>query len=136
MQWIFTIHLALTLYMTGLIWFVQVVHYPLMGKVGASSFLDYERHHTRLTSWVAAPVMPIELGTGVVLYYLVGAGIPHLLNLILLTAIWMSTFLIQVPLHNRLSRSFDVVAHRRLVRSNWVRTGAWTARALLLLLIG
>ena len=136
MQWIFTIHLALTLYMTGLIWFVQVVHYPLMGKVGASSFLDYERHHTRLTSWVTAPVMLIELGTGVVLYYLVGAGIPHLLNLILLTAIWLSTFLIQVPLHNRLSRSFDAGTHRRLVRSNWVRTGAWTVRALLLLLIG
>jgi hypothetical protein len=28
----------------------------------------------------------------------------------------------------RLSTGFDPVVHRRLVRTNWVRTAAWTAR--------
>jgi hypothetical protein len=28
------LHLAATLYMVGVIWFVQVVHYPLFSKVG------------------------------------------------------------------------------------------------------
>ena len=119
--------------MTGLIWFVQVVHYPLMSRVGAASFPDYERHHTRLTSWVTAPPMLVELGTGILLYYSFAADLLHLLNLILLTGIWLSTFLIQVPLHNRLSQSFEPEAHLRLVRTNWIRTGCWTARALLLM---
>lgn len=30
--------LGSTLYMTGLIWFVQAVHYPLLGEVGPGSF--------------------------------------------------------------------------------------------------
>ena len=28
------LHAAATLFMTGLIWFVQVVHYPLFARVG------------------------------------------------------------------------------------------------------
>ena len=31
-------HLAATLFMVGVIWFVQVVHYPLFAKVGATAF--------------------------------------------------------------------------------------------------
>ena len=34
MDWVYKIHLLFTLYMLGLIWFVQVVHYPLMGTAG------------------------------------------------------------------------------------------------------
>jgi hypothetical protein len=40
---------------------------------------------------------------------------------------------LQVPLHTRLARGFDPAAHRQLVRTNWLRTLAWTLRALLLL---
>jgi hypothetical protein len=28
----------------------------------------------------------------------------------------------------RLSTGFDPVVHRRLVRTNWIRTAAWTVR--------
>ncbi len=132
---VFWLHLAMTLYLTGLVWFVQVVHYPLMGKVGEAFFQAYEQAHTRLTTYVVAPPMLLELGTGVVLYYLSGASLLHLLNLILLTAVWLSTFLIQVPLHNRLSEGFDAAAHRRLVRTNWIRTAAWTLRAVLVIFL-
>ena len=31
-------HAAATLFMVGVIWFVQVVHYPLMARVSASEF--------------------------------------------------------------------------------------------------
>lgn len=33
-QWLLLVHAAVTLYMTGVIWFVQVVHYPLFSCVG------------------------------------------------------------------------------------------------------
>ena len=55
------IHAGATLYMTGLIWFVQVVHYPLMARVGEDGFAEYEKHHQRLTTWVVAP--PMAAGT-------------------------------------------------------------------------
>jgi hypothetical protein len=38
-------------------------------------------------------------------------------------------------MHRRLERGFDADAHRRLVLGNWVRTVAWTARGVILLLI-
>ena len=46
----------------------------------------------------------------------------------LLFALWLSTLLFYAPLHMRLSTGFDAVVHRRLVRTNWIRTVAWTAR--------
>ena len=37
------VHVLATWFMTGVIWFVQVVHYPLMARVGAEGFAAYER---------------------------------------------------------------------------------------------
>ena len=51
--------LASTLFMTGLIWFVQVVHYPLFDRVGAARFVPYHAAHSRRTSWVVAAPMAI-----------------------------------------------------------------------------
>jgi hypothetical protein len=51
-------------------------------------------------------------------------------GLVLLAGIWLSTALVQAPIHGRLARGFDPALHRRLVRSNWVRTGLWTMRGL------
>lgn len=44
-----TTHLFATAAMVGLIWFVQVVHYPLFASVGADGFTDYETAHRRRT---------------------------------------------------------------------------------------
>ena len=48
---------ASTLYMTGVIWFVQIVHYPLMARVGGAQFREYSRLHQLQTTWVVAPAM-------------------------------------------------------------------------------
>lgn len=133
MDWLFKTHLLLSLYMLGLIWFVQVVHYPLMGAVGASAFVSYERAHTRFTSWVTAPPMLGELGTGLLLLFLSPDNWLWWLNTAGLLGLWASTFFMQVPLHATLSKAFDTVAHVRLVRTNWIRTAIWTLRALLLI---
>ncbi|MEQ1727476.1 MAG: hypothetical protein ABL982_03770 [Vicinamibacterales bacterium] len=52
---------------------------------------------------------------------------------VLLAIIWASTALLQVPAHNRLERGFDADVHRRLVRTNWIRTVCWTARVVVAL---
>ncbi|MEZ4647789.1 MAG: hypothetical protein R3E97_03220 [Candidatus Eisenbacteria bacterium] len=144
---IWILHLAATLFMTGVIWFVQLVHYPLFTGVGASGFADYEREHSRRTSWVVVLPMLVELATGVYLAFtgsiggpagFLTLGEPQLRVLSwaafgLLIAIWTSTFLLQVPAHGILARGFDRSAHRRLVTTNWIRTVLWSARSVLLL---
>ena len=138
-MWLLSAQLFSTLAMFGLIWFVQVVHYPLFLRVPAAQFVAYEAAHADRTTWVVAPLMLIELGSGLAL--LVPHWRPPEIGLMdawigaaLVGVVWLSTALLQVPLHNRLHRGYSAVATRRLVATNWIRTGAWTARAALVLL--
>jgi hypothetical protein len=123
---------ASTWALVGLIWFVQVVHYPLMRHVGNINFQEYESLHMSRTTWVVAPLMLTELGTNLLLVWRPGGLDSGLLGvgLMLLAVIWLSTFFLQVPQHQRLSEGFDAMAHRRLVMTNWTRTFAWTARGI------
>ncbi len=54
---------------------------------------------------------------------------------ILVVAIWASTGLIQVPLHDRLGSNPAAETVRRLVLSNWLRTVLWSSRAVLLTVV-
>ena len=53
-------HLMATVAMGGLIWFVQVVHYPMFAAVGDDEFVSYEAHHTQRTARVVGPIMAVE----------------------------------------------------------------------------
>jgi hypothetical protein len=129
-------HLAGTLFLVGLIWVVQVVHYPLFAQVGAEHFRRYWQGHTRLIMWLVAPSMLIEGVTGVLLFVVrpPGLSLPMLAVAFgLLVLNWLSTWLIQIPLHERLGQRFDPATLRRLVLTNWIRTTAWTLRGVLVL---
>ena len=52
------------------------------------------------------------------------------LSLFLLLVIWVSTALVQVPLHERLASRFEPETHQNLVSSNWVRTLGWSLRVV------
>jgi hypothetical protein len=125
------VHFAATVFMTGVIWFVQIVHYPLFAHVERSGFPDFQRAHESRTTRVVAPVMAIELAGAVALTLLGWTTLsrPLLVGLALLASIWLSTALLQVPRHRILGTGFDERAHRLLVTSNWIRTIAWTVRA-------
>lgn len=128
------VHVSATLFMVGLIWFVQVVHYPLLAYVGIGEVAAYEQAHTRRTSWVVAPPMFLESLTAALLIWVRPMGVTDtqiITGLVLLAVIWFSTQFIQVPCHQRLCQAFDPGVHRRLVLTNWVRTLAWTLRGLL-----
>ncbi len=130
---IWKIHFAATLYMTGVIWFVQIVHYPLFDAVRENHGRFANRHQSR-TGFVVAPVMLVELFTAVLLMVR-APSTPLVANLVLIAVIWAVTFAVSVPCHQRLLEGFDTAVHRRLVASNWLRTAAWSARALLLLML-
>jgi hypothetical protein len=120
--------------MAGLIWFVQVVHYPLMARVGVAEAPAFAAEHQRRTGWVVGPLMLVEAATAALLVIAPPDGVPRaaaVAGLALVAVIWASTALLQVPRHREMLLGFDPAGHRRLVRGNWVRTAAWTARAAL-----
>lgn len=133
MSWIFIIHLFFTIYMTGVIWFVQVVHYPLMGNIGEEAFVEYEKRHQNRTFLIVGIQMIIELFTGLLLLWQQSYNPLQWWNVIMLIVIWISTFFIQSPLHGKLGNEYRVEWQRKLVSTNWIRTVAWTLRSLLLL---
>lgn len=133
-------HLAATAFMAGLIWFVQVVHYPLFAAVGREAFAAYERKHTALTTLVVGPAMLAEaVLAGFVLLRAIGApGDDAALATVgttLLAVAWFSTAFLQVPCHRRLERGFDAGVARHLVSTNWVRTAAWSGRVVVAVLL-
>lgn len=130
LPWLLAAHAFVTLFMTGLIWFVQVVHYPLFDRIGTSEFASYEQNNTRRTGWLVGGPMLLELCLSIVLAWSPGGWLAWS-GLALLGVIWLCTGLIQVPLHQRLERGFDASSHRRLVTGNWIRTIAWTLRGLI-----
>ena len=130
------VHAAATWFMTGIIWFVQIVHYPLFDTLGREAAPSYEYEHQRRTGWIVGPVMLIEMASAVLLtlFRPPGVDLPLVLaGLVGLAVVWVSTFFVQIPLHARLLQGPDGAALRRLVRSNWIRTAGWTARGILAL---
>ena len=130
-EWVLIVHAAATWFMTGLIWFVQRVHYPLMDGVATAGYADYQRRHMHATSPVVGVAMLIELLTAVALVVMFVGVAGWWVNLALLAFIWVSTAAVQVPAHRRLGGGFDAATHRRLVVSNWGRTAAWSLRAVI-----
>ncbi|HAV61425.1 MAG TPA: hypothetical protein DCY13_03565 [Verrucomicrobiales bacterium] len=128
------VHMAATNYMTGVIWFVQLVQYPLFSRVGKNEFIPFAKEHTGRTTWVVAPAMLLEL-TLVLWLAWTRPGLLTMSGLALLVVAWISTWAWQVPMHRRLASGFDAAAHRRLVRGNWVRTIAWTMRSVVALML-
>lgn len=131
-------------FMTGLIWFVQIVHYPIYVHVGSEKMREYQEFHVRRTTLVVFPAMVVELLGGSLLLVWEWQGSaqqPALWGFILLAIIWLSTLVLQIPNHGKIgtaksvteeSKSSERIAIQALVKSNWIRTFAWSGRLALL----
>ena len=124
--------------MFGVIWMVQVVHYPLMRFVSGEQFARFETAHRARISGVVGPLMLIE-GVCVLAFLFappaglawwlpwVGAGVE-------VVAIGTTAF-VSAPLHERLNAHFNTATLDRLIATNWIRTVAWTCRAVVAIAI-
>jgi hypothetical protein len=132
------VHAASTLVLTGLIWTVQVVHYPLFALVGRDGFVAYEEaHSSRITAVLALP----WLAQGVTTAWLLLAPPPGAPRWLVWAAAVLAaipvvvTVAASIPAHQRLGRGFDERAHATLVRTNWLRTVAWSVHSVVALLL-
>lgn len=118
--------------MFGVIWMVQIVHYPLMRFVSGEQFARFETAHRVRISWVVGPLMAVEGVCVLAFLFAPPAGLPWWLP-------WAgagaeavaigTTVFVSAPLHEKLNAHFDPATLNRLVETNWIRTIAWTCRA-------
>ncbi len=126
---------AVTAYLCGLIWTVQVVHYPLFNMADRVNFAAFESAHSWRIGLIVMLPMLLEVGLTAMMMLSPIDRMPNWASWLavgLLAVIWFSTFFLQVPQHGILSGGFDEAAHQFLVNSNWLRTIAWTAKTALL----
>lgn len=128
-------HFAACAFMTGVIWFVQLVHYPSFHLIDPARFPAFAQRHQRETTWVVGPPMLLEVATWVALVLKPqGATVWLLVDGAALLLIWVCTGALSVPLHHRLNSGYDAATVHRLVVTNWPRTLLWTFRSLWLAL--
>ncbi len=125
---------ASTLFMVGLIWFVQRVHYPLLSHVDVDQQISVGAEHQRRTGQVVGLPMAVEgVSTLVllvdqpdqVLWWLPWIGA------ILLAISLGSTVFLSVPLHQKMVSQPNTEIGRKLVATNWPRTISWTLRGVI-----
>ena len=129
-------NIASTLFLTGVIWVIQLVQYPSFSHINPENFTEYHDDYRFWITPIVAPPMITELLTSAFLLFYAPENIDSnlfLLGFILTAIVWASTFFLQVPLHEKLARGFDPQVVASLVNTNRIRTAAWSLRSLLVL---
>ena len=129
------INLFLALVLLGLILVIQIVHYPSFHFVPAERFSDFSTFHSKRISFIVIPLMTFEFIGAVWLFTTNWREPLAAAALIMVLSIWLVTFFISVPLHQRLVRDKDPAIINRLITTNWLRTAAWASRCLFLFLL-
>ena len=128
-----TMHLALASIMVGVIWVIQLVHYPSFRFTDREKYVSFQIFHMRKISFIVMPVMVLEFLSGLLLV-LYHSNYESLLRIsfILLLIIWLVTALFFAQIHQKLSKGYDETLLRKLVSFNWIRTLLWTIRTIII----
>ena len=116
--------------LVGVILMTQFINYPLFKSI-KSDFTNYHKKYTERMGYVVAPLMVIEL---ILVTYII---LHHKENLfvififLLTIIIWASTFFIQVPIHNTLSKKKEKDKIIKLNKSNYIRTICWILKLII-----
>lgn len=119
--------------MTGVIWFVQVVHYPLLALVPVEAAREAALEHQPRTARVVGLPMAVEGVTTLWLMLDRPAGVDWWLAWAggaCVAVALLCTVLLSVPRHARMAERPDAAVGRELVLTNWPRTVAWTAHGI------
>ena len=126
--------IMVNIFLFSLILITQFVSYPLFLKAGKEQFSKYHQSYTFYISTIVLPAMVLEL---LLSFNQIIHGIDFfsVFNLIIIGIIWLSTFFIQVPIHNKIAYRYDKKLIKKLILTNWIRTCAWTCKLIICILI-
>ncbi len=133
MPYIILVNVASGLMMAGIVWFVQLVHYPLFRAYSAEGYRLTMQHHQQRTAYVVIPIMLVELFTSAIILIWTPETIPLRLagiNAAIVAILWLLTFLVQAPLHRQLLDGPVEIVTKRLVYGNFLRVILWSVRAV------
>ncbi len=123
-----------TIFMVGLIWFVQRVHYPLLSYVQVDQQISVGAEHQRRTAQVVGLPMAVEGVSTLILLVdrpdQVMWWLPWM-GAILLAISLGSTVFLSVPLHQKMVNQPSAELGKKLVSTNWPRTVSWTLRGVI-----
>lgn len=109
--------------MTGIIWFVQWVHYPLLAKIPVDNVSRTAVQHQQSTGQVVAMPMAVEGVSTLALLAVRPDGVSFIWP-------WVGALL-----HAKMATTPTADVGRRLVSTNWPRTLAWSLRMIVCLIM-
>ena len=131
---LYFIQIVCNSYLVSLVFMTQFITYPTFLNIDKDKFSDYHRKYVNNISFIVAPVMLIELLTLILIAYF-SKDFLIIKSLILLLVIWLTTFFIMIPSHNRISKSFNIKEIKSLINYNWIRTILWSFKLLVIIFL-
>ncbi len=129
------IELSISAALVGIIWIVQLVHYPSFHHYNEKDFRQSMKFHQDRISFIVLPLMISEIAISGWLTYAHYSQL-RFIGFLIVILIWTCTFTIQVPIHeNLLANGYDKSEVNKLVNSNWIRTFLWTIKLALVISI-
>ena len=126
------LHLTVSSMMVGVIWVIQLVHYPSFHFVDNLRYSNFQSFHMRSISYVVIPLMLTEVLTLILLVYTINRmDIALILSAIMLFAVWVITAVFFSGAHQKLTLGYDKSVVDGLIKMNWSRTLLWTLRLIL-----
>ena len=129
---VINIHFASTAVMVGVIWVIQLLHYPAFHYIEKNNYSQFQKFHMNRISYIVIPAMVIEMLSGIMLVII---NDDFIISFSLLVCIWIITFVFFTNIHQRLLSKYENTAVEKLVNLNWIRTTFWTVRLLILFII-
>jgi len=129
---VINIHFASTAVMVGVIWVIQLLHYPTFHYIEKNNYSQFQKFHMNRISYIVIPAMVIEMLSGIMLVII---NDDFIISFSLLVCIWIITFVFFTNIHQRLLSKYENTAVEKLVNLNWIRTTFWTVRLVILFII-
>ena len=114
--------------MLGLILTTQIVSYPMFLKA-EENFSVYHISYVNKISIIAAPFMIIELLLSLFFVFYIKSYIA-VSTFLIMVLIFLCTFFIQVPIHEKLKNNFNISLCDKLIKTNWIRVFLWLLKCI------
>ena len=130
------IEIVINSILVGVILTTQFVSYPLFLKIDSKKIKLYHTFYTKYISYIVIPLMSIELFLNLSnLYHNITIYPRYYISTLALFFVWLSTILIQLPLHRDINFYYRKFFIEKLIKSNWIRTVLWSGKLLILIFI-